>query len=450
MRKPVPVHSKEIHPVTAAAPTDSLRIVELQIKNVQRVRAVHIKPTGALVRVEGRNRQGKTSVLRSIAMALGGKAQFSDAPLRRGEKEGEIIAKLGDAAGKIHFTITRTWTDEGREALQLIDAEGVPVKGPETFLKSLIGLGYAFDPLVFVQADPKAQAETLRRLTGLDFTDLDREREKVYAQRTLVNRDLTTAQGALRAMEAPRAGLPDKPLAVADLVAERDQRQGIIRQNETMRFGLSAHREKVRRAEAEVDEARALLERRRQERDAAIKQMQSAEAAIEQLTDPDLGPIEQQIKDVDGINAAIRARDAYNAADAKVKAHAGEADKLTERIEAIDAERRERISAADMPVAGLGFGADGLVTFNDLPLSQASDAEQFQVSTSIALSGNARAKIALINHGNELDSDGLSLLAGIVEKAGATCWIARVTDGDGDGSGFVIEDGMVKAEPQGV
>ncbi len=51
----------------------SIKINKLEIENVKRVKAVKMEPTAnGLTVVGGRNNQGKTSVLDSIAWALGG------------------------------------------------------------------------------------------------------------------------------------------------------------------------------------------------------------------------------------------------------------------------------------------------------------------------------------------------------------------------------------------
>jgi len=51
----------------------SIKINELEIENVKRVKAVKIEPTpNGLTIIGGRNNQGKTSVLDAIAWALGG------------------------------------------------------------------------------------------------------------------------------------------------------------------------------------------------------------------------------------------------------------------------------------------------------------------------------------------------------------------------------------------
>ena len=70
------------------------KIVELSVEAVKRITAAHINPDGSLVIIGGRNAQGKSSVLDSIAYALGGKKLIPSEPLRRGEKKGKVSVKL--------------------------------------------------------------------------------------------------------------------------------------------------------------------------------------------------------------------------------------------------------------------------------------------------------------------------------------------------------------------
>ena len=64
---------------------ENIKINKLEIENVKRVKAVKIEPTPAgLTVVGGKNNQGKTSVLDSIAWALGGEKHRPSQPQREG------------------------------------------------------------------------------------------------------------------------------------------------------------------------------------------------------------------------------------------------------------------------------------------------------------------------------------------------------------------------------
>ena len=52
---------------------EQIKINKLEIENVKRIKAVKVEPTASgLTVIGGKNNQGKTSVLDSIAWALGG------------------------------------------------------------------------------------------------------------------------------------------------------------------------------------------------------------------------------------------------------------------------------------------------------------------------------------------------------------------------------------------
>lgn len=64
---------------------DNIRINELKIENVKRVKAFSLKPNeNGLTIVGGGNRQGKTSVLDAIAWALGGDKYRPSMPQHEG------------------------------------------------------------------------------------------------------------------------------------------------------------------------------------------------------------------------------------------------------------------------------------------------------------------------------------------------------------------------------
>ena len=77
----------------------SVKINKLEIENVKRIKAVKLEPTAnGLTVIGGRNNQGKTSVLDSIAWALAGRkhschpgrAALSPLRLHRGDRKSVV------------------------------------------------------------------------------------------------------------------------------------------------------------------------------------------------------------------------------------------------------------------------------------------------------------------------------------------------------------------------
>jgi hypothetical protein len=84
------------------------------------------------------------------------------------------------------------------------------------------------------------------------------------------------------------------------------------------------------------------------------------------------------------------------------------------------------------------------VLLNGIPFKQASGAEQLRASLAMAIALNPALRVIRIADGSLLDSEGLQLVAEMATKHDCQVWIEVVSDGDG--FGFMIEDGEV-ADP---
>lgn len=167
-----------------------MKITELQVENVKRVRAVRIRPDGSLVIIGGKNGAGKSSVLDSIEMALGGGKTLPPDPVRRGARKAKIVADLGD------LVVERTITNKGTQ-LVVRNADGVEQRSPQALLDALC-TRIAFDPLSFAREKPDVQDRILKELMGLDFTDIEERRRAAFDSRKLLNRELHFSEGRVR------------------------------------------------------------------------------------------------------------------------------------------------------------------------------------------------------------------------------------------------------------
>src|SRR6056297_1589726 len=114
-----------------------MRIVQLMAKNVKKLKAVRVEPDeNGLTIIAGKNGAGKSSVLDSIAYALGGKALVPDEPIRKGEDKAEVTITLGESEPE--YDVTRTFTENG-SYLKVENADGAQIKSPQSLLDNLLG-----------------------------------------------------------------------------------------------------------------------------------------------------------------------------------------------------------------------------------------------------------------------------------------------------------------------
>lgn len=413
----------------------STKITELRASNVKRIKAVEIHPRGAIVEITGKNGQGKSSILDSIAMALGGKAYQGAEPIRKGSDRGKIVVTLDSG-----IVITRTMTEK-TDTLEVRSADGAKYPSPQAMLDKLVG-ELSFDPLEFVSMKPGEQRDLLKKLVGVDTADLDQSRKQTYEERTLVNRTIGQLQARTSGLQHD-ASAPPQEVSVAKLMEEMQAGEALnAAADKAAEFYRLAKNAETQWA-SEVDKLKRQLAEAEERLKSATEEAARADAAATEAREKrvDLAPIKERIQSSEATNAKVRANVARSALMTELQAAEESAARMTKRIEAIDQEKVDRLAAAKFPVAGLSFDETG-VMFNGIPFSQASSAEQIRVSVAMGLAMNPTLKVLLIRNGSLMDEDALALVAEMAEAAGAQVWIERV---DSSGSvGIVIEDGMVK------
>ena len=395
-----------------------MKIISLTAENVKRLRAVEITPDGNIVTITGRNAQGKTSVLDAIWLALGGGAasKSTSKPIRDGEDHASVRLNLGD------LVVSRTWTGD-KTALTVTAADGARYTSPQGVLDALIGR-LSFDPLEFTRLSARDQVTALLDLVNLDvdLSDLAHARQVAFDHRTDIGR-----QGKALGEPGDLVPAPTEEVSASDLIAQIRKAQQDVSDQERERDELRAGEEKVAALKADIEAWAPVIEAR-----------QSKVKAHKPV--PDVEALEGDLRSVEATNRAVR----HNAEVTKDKAH--KADMLTQyailtgKIAALDKTKADALAAATFPVDGLGFDDDG-VTFEGIPFSQASSAEQIRVSLAMAMSLNPKLRVIRILDGSLLDADNLALIGEMATAQDYQVWIERV--GDASSVGVVIEDGAV-------
>lgn len=412
-------------------PTPGFRMIELQASNFMRLQAIDITPTDGLVIVEGRNAQGKSSVLDAIFYALaGGNAQRGRPEIiRHGERKATVKVTLTDGTQTV--LITRTWSKNNDPGtLKVTDGNGTPYPSPRAMLDGLINEA-CFDPLAYANAPAKDQLAGLLAVVDLPFDpdQLAAERQGLFDRRTEAKRELKRLDALVDSLPIPGPDVPDEEVSVAALAAQLAEANALELQHQQAGLVYTT-------AAAEVNRLKALLETARVDLDTATR----AQAALPPL--PDTALIAGQMATAEDTNTKVRARRQREATVLEARAAAKVADDLTAQLEAIDDRKAKALTEATMPLPGLGFDEHG-VTYQGVPFSQASGAERLRVSAAMAIALNPTVRTMIVKDGPLLDDDGMALLAGIAEANNFQIIVERVWSAGQERTGVLIEDGQV-------
>ena len=153
-----------------------VKINRLEIENVKRIKALTIEPTAnGLTVIGGKNRQGKTSVLDSIAWALGGDRFRPEAA----QRDGSVIPPRLLVTLSNGLIVERSGKNG---SLKVTDPSGR--KGGQQLLNEFVE-NLALDLPKFMSATDKEKSSTLLRIIGVEeeLYQLDHTEQELYNRR---------------------------------------------------------------------------------------------------------------------------------------------------------------------------------------------------------------------------------------------------------------------------
>lgn len=417
---------------------DSIKINKLEIENVKRIKAVKIEPTkNGLTIVGGNNNQGKTSVLDSIAWALGGDRYKPSNATR----DGSTIPP------NLHIVMSNGLVVERKgknSSLKVTDPNGN--KGGQQLLNNFVEQ-LALDLPKFMESSGKEKAQTLLKIIGVgdQLTALEQQEKELYNERLYVGR--TADQKVKFAKEQPY--YPDAP---KDLVSPSDlikQQQEILARNGANQKkrdqAVDLHVERNRLAE-KVNSLEEELKRYKKQLTQVDYDMTIAYKTVKELQDESTAELEESIANIEEINRKVRANLDKDKAEEDARTYQDQYTELTKKIESVRDEKTDLLNAADLPLPELSV-RDGELVYKGQQWDNMSGSDRLKVSTAIVRKLNPKCGFVLLDKLEQMDLVTLNEFGQWLEQEGLQAIATRVSTGDE--CSIIIEDGYVKSEEAG-
>ena len=408
----------------------SVKINSLEFENVKRIKAVALTPAqSGLTVIGGKNGQGKTSVLDTLAWVLGGESYKPSEATRQGSvippdlkvelSNGLIVERKGK-----NSTLKVTDPSGGKGGQQILNQ----------FVEQL-----AINLPKFLNQSSKEKANTLLKIVGVGdkLFELENKEKSIYDQRTAIGR-IADQKKKFATEMITYEGVPLEPLSAAELIKQQQEILAKNGENQRKRdnvYSLQAERnrlaEKVNTLAEELEKYTELLGK-------ACEDFEIASKSAEQLQNESTEELEKNIIDIDTINTKIRANLEKEKAEIDAESYKKQYDTMSGQIEQLREEKMMLLKSANLPLQGLSV-ENGELTYNGFKWDAMSGAEQLKVSTAIVRKLNPECGFVFLDKLEQMDVDTLNEFGNWLEAEGLQAIATRVSTGNE--CSIIIEDG---------
>lgn len=424
----------------------AIKINKLEIENVKRVKAVKLEPSqNGLTIVGGNNNQGKTSVLDSIAWALGGAAYKPS----KAEREGSVTPP------HLHLVLSNGLVVErkGKNSdLKVTDPSGQ--KAGQQLLDSFVEK-LALDLPKFMEASDTEKANTLLNIIGVgeQLRELEKQEKELYNERLAIGRIADQKKKFAKEQEYfPEA--PKDLISASELI--KQQQEILARNGENQRkrdrlseITLEKYRifDEAQRLEKQIQALQKDLNERKKAYEEVVKDEETARKTILELQDESTEKLEKNLAEIEEINRKVRINLDKDKAEDDAREWGTQYENLTVKINEIRSQKTELLNHASLPLSELSV-EEGKLLYKGQQWDNMSGSDRLKVATAIVRKLKPECGFVLIDKLEQMDMVTLKEFGQWLEKEDLQVIATRVSTGEE--CSIIIEDGYsnVTLEPQ--
>lgn len=332
------------------------KIKKITVSNLKALSELSVDFKGCTAIVTGGNNKGKSSFLKTpIDRIRGSKPELV---LKQGEKEG--FAELELTSGEKFIWEFNNNGKGFKEKLTFITEKNIPASVTKDLCRAYFPP--VFDVDEFLNSTPAKQKAALQKITGIDFTEIDRIFKHAYDERTFANKRVAEEKAKL---VLPDPDLPNDPEDLSELEQEYN---GIavhnLKHENTVKV-TQGKKKQLSDNQAEIEALQIKINALCDKNEILEQEIETEESwAIDPVNQPKTNAAELQEK-----IGAIKARNLEIENNNRAKKQKEQFDNLVleakqcdEEVKRIEAEKLDVIKNASMP-EGFGFSDEG-ITYN--------------------------------------------------------------------------------------
>jgi hypothetical protein len=432
---------------------NGLQLLNAEISNFKNIDYKQVDINGRSFFITGSNQMGKSSFLQGLLSPLDAKWMPIE-PIKQGEEKGYIKLKIGgDVEGEYVEYKVECYFSPGtkRGRVVLFDKEGNQIKdGVRNILDGIIG-NIGFNIMSFIQmgltdsgkvsvAGVREQIKILEDLMPQEdvkkIYELKHEHTDKYDKRKSINVEVKRLKGLIDNSPFKQADIEffAEKKEMSDELAKIElarKKNGIIDQcnefNEDYSENIQDRMDTISDLELKLLGAKKELE------EVNEKKVEVDNYLFKNPKKEDISALEQSLQTISDHNTNCDKVADLHQTKETLATQSKESETLSDRLKAIEQEKKDIFANTKMPVKGLAFD-DEKVTYKGLPLSEGNipTSQLIGIGLKIGMQLNPNLKLMVIKDGSLLDNKTMNYALKMCQDEGYQLMIETVKHEGGD------------------
>lgn len=389
----------------------SLKIAAIKIQNLKNIELLDLELDTNFNIIAWYNGAGKTTLSEGIFMAIVWKKLMWKAPeelIKDGEKKATIELKLTDLDKQINITRTITESD--------VYLKACTESWQPLLQKDLDAIMWEFtiDPLAFTRLKNKEQIDFVKRIAGIDTTEIEAKYDALFNERAYINKQVK--EKATLLANAWNIEIVEKK-DITDLVQKRS---AIIEKNnqiKTTQDRIAEGNKQIEADKSQIEELKALIAKLEDGLTDKQKLVFDLEVSLQWLGEvQDTTDLDAEIANIEAHNAKTVQYEKYKALKTDHDERVWKQDAIQKQMDDLLQEKTDMVTNANLPLPGLTFDDEIWLLIDWIPFAQKSSAEQLRISTQLAMSFDPALRVIYIKDGSLLDKNTMQMFQDMAKE----------------------------------
>jgi recombinational DNA repair ATPase RecF len=407
-----------------------MKIEKIHIRNFKAIEEEELILNGNNVYVLGKNAVGKSSFIDAIFKIISGN-DLPPQPTKQGEDRGYVQIDLGE------YILNATFNSKNEKvSLSIESKEGAVFKSPRKMLNELAGV-VDFNINDFFVMQPKDQINFIKKLVGIDFSDLDEEYKEAFEKRTYLNKKVKELKAQQtffdkkKVIEKPIDTLQAQVKEIGEknqqiskietaIKSKRSRQETIVLERNQNTINYEAELQRIK--DQYLDNQNKLIA----EMALLVQEIDKGQSWLIKNKIVSIDTIQQEINDAIDFNKEVAINLLAQKKFKELTDAQNSANVADDKVREITETKSRIISEAKLPVPGLTFD-DSQLYYNGLPFerNQINTAQQIIIGLQLNLALLNEIKIARFD-GSLLDNENLALVEAWAAEEGLQLFVEFV------------------------